>query len=395
MASERKRRASAERLALILCSHAERGDVDAINNMCSEKGTSFLEVQCAKNWFYCITPLCSASCRGRVGVIRELLRLRANINSADSNGATALKLAIESRHENAAVELLERKADPSTCDIYGTSPLFDACTRGFNDIVFRLIQRGADPVCKRNDLLTPLHAAASGGSLRLVLILLDAVRARGSCSLNVVDLGKRSPLYCAVRHGHIDIAQALLDAGARPDGVGIAPIFPAVHNGSEALVRLLLTHRAQPDVTPLVQDGPNSARTPLFIAAEDGNVNVVRLLLRARADPNSVSSSRAEGVSQTPLTVAVWPYFTNKAAVVRELVEAGADAAWQDERGRTAARIAASRGHVVIAAMLRDAPYAQRFRAGGIAYHALLRDVIEPCYLPDIIWSLVASAGRL
>lgn len=69
------------------------------------------------------TPLHFASAKGRVEVIRSLLRAGAEIDAASPDGTTALMAAARWGKAKAAEELLRRGADPMTKDRHGRTAL--------------------------------------------------------------------------------------------------------------------------------------------------------------------------------------------------------------------------------------------------------------------------------
>ena len=122
----------------------------------------------------------------------------------------------------------------------------------------------------------------------------------------------------------LEIARALLDAGANPNVIaeyGSTPLINAAYSTDAATVQLLLDHHADVNAqdsmkhTALIDAAANTnasiarvllehgakieARTaegytPLFVAAVDGNEDTVRLLLRFHANIHTISD---EGMS--------------------------------------------------------------------------------------------------
>ncbi len=117
-------------------------------------------------------------------------------------------------------------------------------------------------------------------------------------------------LTYAIYHSPISLVQALLDAGADPDGHdkdGFPPLIAAltmtepapgasVRSDVADLVRLLLAHGAD-----VGQRGVNDD-TPLHLAAGQGDLGLVDLLLQHGADPNAIT--RIDDM-ETPLQIAV------------------------------------------------------------------------------------------
>jgi ankyrin repeat protein len=92
-----------------------------------------------------------AALLGETETIRALLDGGAAVDDADSKGRTALGLAVQAGHGEAARLLLDRGADVNgkTSNLVGGTPLMMAAMRGDGDMVRLLIERGAD-VTARN-----------------------------------------------------------------------------------------------------------------------------------------------------------------------------------------------------------------------------------------------------
>jgi ankyrin repeat protein len=101
--------------------------------------------------------------------------------------------------------------------------------------------------------------------------------------------------------GHIDLARRLLDLGADPNlasnnGLRVAPLHSAVTTGSAAMVELLLSRGARPNVPEA------NGYTPLHTAAGHGNREIIAMLLAAGAD-----ATRKAADGKTPADVA-WQF---------------------------------------------------------------------------------------
>lgn len=100
----------------------------------------------------------------------------------------------------------------------------------------------------------------------------------------------------AVSDGRIEVVKALLEAGARPEGLerDWSPLFSAVFYGYADIVEVLLEYHANPNAkAPLLFE--NGYNTPLNIACNrmyqmpaEARIQIVELLLSAGADPNAV-----------------------------------------------------------------------------------------------------------
>jgi hypothetical protein len=122
--------------------------------------------------------------------------------------------ASEERALVIARSLLGRGADPNCCRGTGNSPLFIAAGSGADSLVSLLLQRGADPNVPALNGITPLMEASVLGRAGAVRILL-----RGGAQVNTVNAETDSSALClAVGAGREQVVEALLNAGADPDG---------------------------------------------------------------------------------------------------------------------------------------------------------------------------------
>lgn len=122
-------------------------------------------------------------------------------------------------------------------------------------------------------------------------------------------------LLFAVQANDLELARALLNAGANPN-LGsiheITPLWLAATNRSAAMTELLLAHEA--DATFAMAHG----ETALMAAGRSGDAGSIPLLLAAGADPNA--SERRHGE-----TALIWAAAENHADAIRALTAGGAN----------------------------------------------------------------------
>jgi ankyrin repeat protein len=127
------------------------------------------------------------------------------------------------------------------------------------------------------------------------------------------------PLHFAVREGHLEAVQVLLDAGADPDGSGRAgePLATVARDrGHEAVAQLVEKLRGRSGrARPAEQTGPDH---PIHLAAQASDLAAVRRMLDA--EPSLVS--RADRKGGTPLHRAVE---ASAQEVIELLLQRGAD----------------------------------------------------------------------
>jgi ankyrin repeat protein len=132
---------------------------------------------------------------------------------------------------------------------------------------------------------------------------------------NIAEPDGTTALHWAVRYDDVTLVERLIKAGAKPDVAnryGMTPIALACESGSSAVVEQLLKAGVSPNAT-----GP-LGETALHTCAHTGNVDAAKALLARGATVNTGDSWRG----QTPL---MWAAAQGHAAMVRVLVEAGAD----------------------------------------------------------------------
>lgn len=102
-----------------------------------------------------------------------------------------------------------------------------------------------------------------------------------------------------IKSGHVDINSSGDDYDMNYYRY---PLTVAVENQDIKMVKLLLEHKADVDVTEITHDGYDSFdNTPLTLAVENGDINMVSLLLQHKADINEV----LEFEDKNPLSIAI------------------------------------------------------------------------------------------
>ena len=163
----------------------------------------------------------------------------------------------------------------------------------------------------QNDGMTALHWAAYHGDTEIADLLVHA-----GASVNAANRYGVTPLALACTNGDAPMIELFLKAGADPNAAlpgGESPLMTAGRTGKVDAVKVLLARGA-------AVDGKDERRgqTALMWAAAEGHAAVVQELLSAGADFRTRLPS-----GFTPLLFAVRE---GRLPVVRVLIEAGADA---------------------------------------------------------------------
>ena len=266
--------------------------------------------------------------------VRALLEQKVDVNAREGDGATALHWAVERDNVETVEALLRAGADVGAANDYGVTPLSLACTNRSATVVETLLEGGADPNAATTMGETALMTCSRTGSAAAVAVLLDHgagvnareeshgqtalmwaaaqanpevvrvllghgadVRARSDIHLLPVSLGdgnafERSvlepqrgstPLLFAARHGRIENARLLFDAGADVNEMspnGQSALVMASFGGQGKFAAFLLENGANPNAA-------DAGYTALHAAVSRGDLALVRALSAHGADPNS------------------------------------------------------------------------------------------------------------
>ena len=255
------------------------------------------------------TPVAELIAAARVGDVQRIDALLSDnadlINATDARGRTPLHAAADALSVSAADRLIDAGADVNARNRDGAAPLHLAAlttTTAHRAAASRaamtklLIQKGADAGAADAQALQPLHLAALKGRDEM-LSLLTAAGARTDAK----DRLGRTPLHHAAMGNHKGTIAWLIDHGAdvnAPDATGNTPLHSAALRFRENATRLLIAKGAN------VNAANAEGKTPLHTAAGAGPEapEVERLLI----------------------------------GVVRELLDAGADATAKDKSNNTA-----------------------------------------------------------
>jgi ankyrin repeat protein len=233
-------------------------------------------------------PLADAAESQNSAAVRMLLEQKADVNSPQADGMTALHWAAWHDDLAAVQRFIAAGADAKAENRYGVTPLSLACTNGNTAIVELLLDSGADANSTLSGNETALMTASRTGRLGAVKVLL----ARGA-DVNARERKGQSALMWAAADGHVAVVDALLKAGAdfrTPLASGFTPLFFAVREGrSEVVFRLLEAGiNVNEAMRPERKTGGAGAKpfTPLILAVENGHFELAVALLKAGADPN-------------------------------------------------------------------------------------------------------------
>jgi ankyrin repeat protein len=141
--------------------------------------------------------------------VQALLQRGFDPNTLDPTGRHGLFVALqEGSLKVADVLVAAPKTKVEWRNAKDESPLMIACLKGYKDLARKLIARDAD-VNKTG--WAPLHYAATGGHVEVILMLLDE-----NAYIDAASPNKSTPLMMAAMYGSTAAVRALLEAGADP-----------------------------------------------------------------------------------------------------------------------------------------------------------------------------------
>lgn len=305
-----------------------------------------------------------------LSTVDRLIAAGADVDAANALGATPLWVACASRNTAVVERLLAAGADPDAALLAGETVLLRCTATGDPAAVEALIEHGADVDAREpENRQTALMWAAAHRQPEVARVLLAhgaAVDARTITRRQFRGTGMRSttspagaahfeaggftPLLFAARHGDVDSARLLLNAGADIDDTGAdgnSALVLAAMSGHPRLAEFLLARGADPDRA-------GAGYSALHAAVLRADRPLARMLLARGADPDArltrstpvprwtyefVFTLREKGA--TPFLLAA-KYLEPE--IVRILAAAGADPLVRMEDGTTALMAAVGHG---------------------------------------------------
>ena len=266
------------------------------------------------------TDLPAAAVAGDADAVRRLLELGLPIDTADSQGCTALLRAAGGGHLAVVDLLLTRGADTARSAQSGATPLSAAVSMRHGAVVERLLAAGADLDQRLPGDVSVLMLAAALGLPDLAARLLTA-----GADIHATDAQGLTPLHCAALYGFtsrdrarlLALFDTLLLAGAEVDAPaagGVTPLLLLLGARAEPgtacdedVVLAAMEHLLDEGVSLDAQDPRGFG--PLHLTGLHGQLRLARRLLRAGADPDL-----RDTLNRTPREIAVMRGFVDVAA---------------------------------------------------------------------------------
>ncbi|MGR3973823.1 MAG: ankyrin repeat domain-containing protein [Candidatus Rhabdochlamydia sp.] len=228
-----------------------------------------------------------AAIRGDQNKVEQLLL--SGVSPEFSNGATLLHVAAFYGHKAIIKDLIASgKLSLNAKNQEQRTALHLALMEGPHvSVVSFLLKEKALAYDPDHQGYTPLHYAAEKGCLQSVELLLGqqsqsrvngAFKVRENPSINALNHFQKTPLYLSTVHGHREVIERLLKAGA-------TPLFPGSEHENILHVaafyghsELLMTLLANPQMQSMINDQDYNGNTPLDLAKQQGNTESIKLI---------------------------------------------------------------------------------------------------------------------
>jgi len=311
----------------------------------------------------------------RSGSLEEVTRLLDQhqewLNAKDSNNLPPLSQAAIDGQIEVVFLLIDKGADLETGDNEGSTPLHNACASGRSEIVKYLVANGAQINSRDNFGMTALLFATSRGHIDIVDYLLQ----NGADSSAKTD-NNRGVMLIAVLSGQVEMANyfiekgfsidekdedgngllhmalfrcnpemigGLIDAGIdvnSANNFGATPLMNSVFRGDPALTEMLLKAGANPDICD------DRGISPLMESVRSGKPALLQLMLQYNGSVDIIDKST--GMNMLHMAVVRGQSDAVKMILERNTI----DITSIDRNGFTALDYANKYGHKMVSELL-------------------------------------------
>jgi ankyrin repeat protein len=256
------------------------------------------------------TPLLYSLELGKADFAEIFINAGANINIYDVNMNGCLHYSIEHcRGTDIIYKLIDMGADINLRNTKLYTPFHFSILYKCPEIPFYLIKKGADYKTITLAGENAIHLAVEAGCDTLLSFLM-----KQGLDYNLVDKNGNTPFMVAISNNETDIAYELMDLGVDiniADVGGNTPLLIAIKRDQDELAGKLM------DMGADVNAADNTGNTPLLVAVKKNQISIAEKLINKGADVNI-----ADRNGNTPLLIAAKE---NRNEIAEKLINAGAD----------------------------------------------------------------------
>ena len=238
------------------------------------------------------TPLQYAVSQNRKKAVKCLLKNKADTNTKNRYGQTAMHLAAQRNNQEIIELMLEAGADVDIQDRNGYSPIWYSISYyNNNKITPLLINKSKNLKAKTRYGQTYITTAAQNGREAIVKLLLEK-----GADVNDTDRNGVTPFMFAMQRGHVSLIDFLIKKGANinlVDKQGRSGLTWAVMSNNLNNVQKIWDKLENPE--KLINLAGKQGVTPLYQAAAYNNVKMVDWLISKGANAKTQPAKNYQG----------------------------------------------------------------------------------------------------
>eukprot|EP01041_Mallomonas_annulata_P000700 gene700-1341_t len=240
------------------------------------------------------SPLHFACASGHFILARDLVRAGANINLANNFGSTPLHVACDRDQSEVVLWLVSLKTNLNVINSDGYTPLHYICARNHPGLIESIAQIRDDFDANMRGLndYSLLHCACEENASDIVYMLVEL-----GANVKATDFDRKTALHFASHKDNMKVIQCLLKRGVdinSTDRFGWTPLFYACSSGDVTIAKYLV-HRGANIHTKNIRGD-----TCLHITCQAGDLSTSKWLVESGLDVHTQNS-----VLQTPFELAV------------------------------------------------------------------------------------------
>jgi ankyrin repeat protein len=306
------------------------------------------------------SEIAEAASRGDIAAVRALLAQKADVNTPQADGATALHWAVYHSDREMTDLLIRAGANVKAANREGATPIWLASVNGDAAIISALLTAGADPNARLPLGRTPLMTAARTGKVDAMEVLLDH-----GAEVNAKEtLRGTTPLMWAADEAHAPAVQLLIKRGAdinaksNPAPRGRGPALGKANDPRKAVAAqgaaLAAGQSVELSQLRVVQESTAGGAPTPAPAANDAADDAAGGGVAAVAAAGGGGRNRQAVNDGGALTALIYAARSNDLATVKVLLEAGADINQTTGYGWTPLLVATQNRYYKLAAYLLD-----------------------------------------